>query len=126
MLRIISGRVRYLAVIALAALVAVHTADMAAQTVPVIGYVANENASAERLAAFKKGLTDLGYVEGTNLKIEYRYARLDHEYDAVIAELISRKVNVIVAGNAAAATAAATATRTSPIVLAAVNDPVGM
>src|SRR5262249_18643952 len=67
-----------------------------------------------------------GYVEGTNLKIEYRYARLDREYDAEIAEVISRKVNVIVAGNAAAAPAAAKATRTIPIVLAAVNDPVGL
>ena len=93
---------------------------------PVVGYVANENASTERLSAFKKGLADLGYVEGTNLKIEYRYAKLDHEYDAVMAELVSRKANVIVAGNAAAARAAAKATRTIPIVLAAVNDPVGL
>src|SRR5262249_12080115 len=48
------------------------------------------------------------------------------EYDAVIAELVSRKVNVIVAANAAAAPAAANATRTIPIVLAGVNDPVGL
>lgn len=117
---------RILAVIALGPFAAIHATEIAAQDLPVIAYVANENASEERLAAFKKGLTDLGYIEGTNLKIEYRYARLDHEYDAVMVELISRKVNVIVAGNAAAAPAAAKATRTIPIVLGAVNDPVGL
>jgi putative ABC transport system substrate-binding protein len=126
MFRTIFHRIHRLAVIVLALLAALHAAEIAAQTVPVIGYVANENASADRLAAFKKGLADLGYVEGTNLKIEYRYAKLDHEYDPVMAELVSRKVNVIVAGNAAAAPAAAKATRTIPIVLAAVNDPVGL
>ena len=126
MLNIISRRVQGLAVIALVPLAAMPVTEIAAQTMPVIGYVANANANAERLAAFKKGLADLGYIEGTNLKIEYRYAKLDREYDAVMAELISRKVNVIVAGNAAAAPAAARATRTIPIVLAAVNDPVGL
>ena len=119
---ILSGNPR-LAIIALAFLAGVHGGESTAQQVPAIAYVANENASPERAAAFKKGLTDLGYVEGTNLKIEYRYAKLDREYDAVMAELVSRNVNVIVAGNAAAATAAARATRTIPIVLAAVNDP---
>ena len=126
MLSIIFRRIQCFAVIALAQLAAINATEVAAQTAPVIGYVANENADAERLAAFKKGLTDLGYVEGTNLKIEYRYAKLDHEYDAVMAELVSRKVNVIVAANAAAAPAAAKATHTIPIVLAGVNDPVGL
>ena len=115
-----------LAIIALALLAGVHGGAGTAHQLPVIAYVANENASVERSAAFKKGLTDLGYVEGTNLRIEYRYAKLDREYDAVMAELVSRNVNVIVAGNAAAASAAAKATRTIPIVLAAVNDPVGL
>src|ERR1044071_6279269 len=88
MFRTIFHRIHRLAVIALALLAALHAAEIAAQTVPVIGYVANENASADRLAAFKKGLADLGYVEGTNLKIEYRYAKLDDEYDPVMAELV--------------------------------------
>jgi putative ABC transport system substrate-binding protein len=126
MLSAIFRHLQWLAVIALVPVAALHAANVAAQTVPVIGYVANENANPERLAAFKKGLADLGYVEGTNLKIEYRYAKLDREYDDVMAELVSRKVNVIVAGNAAAAPAAAKATRTIPIVLAGVNDPVGL
>lgn len=126
MLNIIFRRGRLSTLTALAFLAAAHTAYTAAQTVPVLGYVANQNANPERLAAFKKGLTGLGYIEGTNLKIEYRYAKLDREYDAVMTELVSLKVDIIVAGNAPAAPAAARATRTIPIVLAAVNDPVGL
>ena len=109
-----------------ALLVAMPVARTVAQAVPVLGYVANENADPKRMAALKKGLTDLGYIEGQTLKIEYRYAKLDHEYDAVMAELISRKVTIILAGNAPAAAAAARATRTVPVVLGAVNDPVGL
>jgi len=78
------------------------------------------------MGAFKKGLTERGYVEGKNLRIEYRYARLDREYDSVMEALVSEKVDLIVASNAPAATAAAKATRTIPIVLAGVNDPVGL
>src|SRR5262249_7506879 len=113
-----------LAVLVLAC--ASHAVPVSAQPLSALGYVANENADPERLAAFKKGLRELGYVEGANLQIEYRYAKLDREYDAVMSELVSRKVDVIVAGNAPAASAAARATRTIPIVLAAVNDPVGL
>ncbi len=114
------------AVLGSALLVAMPVAHTAAQTVPVLGYVANENADPKRLAALKKGLTDLGYIEGQTLRIEYRHARLDHEYDAVMAELVSRKVTIIFAGNAPAAVAAGRATRTVPVVLGAVNDPVGL
>lgn len=126
MLDIVFQGNRWLTLIALACVAAIHAAETAAQAVPVLGYVANENASPDRLAAFKKGLTDLGYVEGKNIKIEYRYAKLGREYDAVMAELVSRKVEIIVAGNALAAPAAAKTTRTIPIVLAGVNDPVGL
>jgi len=114
------------AVLGLALLVAMPVAETAAQTVPMLGYVANENADPKRMAALKKGLTDLGYIEGKTLKIEYRYAKLDHEYDAVMAELVSHKVAIIFAGNAPAAVAAGKATRTIPVVLGAVNDPVGL
>jgi putative tryptophan/tyrosine transport system substrate-binding protein len=114
------------AALGLALLVAMPVIDSAAQTVPTLGYVANDGADPKRMAALKKGLTDLGYIEGKTLKIEYRYAKLDHEYDAVMAELVSRKVTIIFAGNAPAAVAAGKATRTIPVVLGAVNDPVGL
>jgi putative ABC transport system substrate-binding protein len=97
-----------------------------AQRVPVLGYVANENADTKRIDAFKKGLADLGYVEGKNFRIEYRSAKLDSEYLAVTSELLARKVDIVLVGNAPAAVAAAKATRTTPIVLLAVNDPVGL
>lgn len=114
------------AIVALAVLATVNSANSAAQTVPLMGYVANDNAGPERIAAFKKGLTDLGYIEGKNLRIEYRYAKLDQEYHPIMAELVSRRVDIILAANAPAAVAAGKATRTIPIVLAAVNDPVGL
>jgi putative ABC transport system substrate-binding protein len=97
-----------------------------AQAVPVIGYVAAKNANPERLAIFKKGLLDLGYSEGKNIHIEYRDAVLDAKYFGMMADLTNRKVDVIVAANVAAAVAAANATTTIPIVMLAVNDPVGV
>jgi len=97
-----------------------------AQSLPVVGYVANATANAERLEIFKRGLADAGYADGDNISIEYRQAKLDGEYADVMSELVARGVAVILAANAPAAVAAAKATRTMPIVLAAVNDPVGL
>ncbi len=97
-----------------------------AQTMPVIAWVANQNANPERLAIFRKGLLDLGYGEGRNIEIEYRGAKLDSDYTPLVNELIAMKVNIIVASNAPAAVAASRATHTIPIVMGAVNDPVGL
>ena len=101
-------------------------ADSVAQSVPTLGYAAAENANPDRLAAFKKGLTELGYVEGKNLRIEYREGVLDADYRRLMAEFVDHKVNVILAANAPAAAAAAKATTKIPIVMLAVNDPVGL
>ena len=98
--------------------------ESSAQTVPVIAWVANETANPERLAIFKQGLTELGYVDGKNIKIEYRRAKLDNEYAPIMDELVALKVSIILASNAPAAVAARNATRTIPIVMGAVNDPV--
>jgi putative ABC transport system substrate-binding protein len=100
--------------------------DSAAQTVPVLGYAAAKNANPKRLEVFRQALTELGYVEGKSLQIEYREAALDAEYHAVMADLVDRKVSIILAANVAAAVAAAKVTTTIPIVLLAVNDPVGV
>src|SRR6266850_1821331 len=110
----------------LALLVALHVSDGIAQTVPVMRYVAAKNANPERLAIFKKGLADFGYVEGKNILIEYRDAVLDAEYHGLMADLASRKVNIVVAANVAATVAASKATNSIPIVMLAVNDPVGV
>ena len=78
------------------------------------------------LEVFKQGLMALGYVEGKNIRIEYREAVLDAEYHGVVAELVNLKVNMILAANVAATVAAAKATNSIPIVMLAVNDPVGV
>ena len=87
-----------------------HAVDLAAQTLPVLGYVAAKNANPKRLDVFKQGLTELGLVEGKTIRIEYREAVLDAEYHAVMAELVSQKVDIILAANVAATVAAAKAT----------------
>jgi putative tryptophan/tyrosine transport system substrate-binding protein len=98
--------------------------ESAAQSVPVLAYVAAKNANPKRLEVFRKGLTELGYTEGKNIRIDYREAVLDDEYENVMAELVDRKVDIILAANVAAAVAAAKATKSIPIVMLAVNDPV--
>ena len=96
-----------------------------AQAVPVLGYVAAKNVDPKRQQAFRQGMAELGYVEGNNIRLEYREAVLDDEYRGVMDELIGAKVDIIVAANVAAAVAAAKATSSIPIVMLAVNDPVG-
>jgi putative ABC transport system substrate-binding protein len=96
-----------------------------AQSVPVLGYVAARNADPKRLESFRQGMTELGYAEGKNISIEFRDAVLDAEYYDVIGELIAKKVDILLAANIAAAVAAARTTSTIPIVMLAVNDPVG-
>jgi putative ABC transport system substrate-binding protein len=100
--------------------------ETAAQTLPVMGYVAAKNANPKRLEVFKQGLAELGYVEGKNIRIEYREAVLDAEYHGVMADMVNRKVDVILAANVAATVAAAKATNAIAIVMLAVFDPVGI
>ena len=77
------------------------------------------------LQAFRQGLRDLGWVEGKNISIEYRYAegRADR-LPELAADLVRLKVDVIVAPSSTAALAAQKATRAIPIVVAAGGDPV--
>jgi putative ABC transport system substrate-binding protein len=110
----------------LALLTIVQVVETNAQTIPVMGYVAAKNANPKRLEIFKKGLAELGYVEGKNIRIEYSEAALDAEYNGVMAELVDRKIDIIAAANVAATRAAAKATKTIPIVMLAVFDPVGI
>jgi putative ABC transport system substrate-binding protein len=109
-----------------ALLVLSPAADTAAQTLPVLGYAAAKDANPERLTFFKQGLTELGYAEGKNISIVYREGVLDADYAALMTEFVDRKVAMILAANAPAAVAAARATSSIPIVMLAVNDPVGL
>jgi putative ABC transport system substrate-binding protein len=97
-----------------------------AAKVPRIGYLALDRAASPHLIeAFRQGLRDLGYVEGSNVVIEYRDAKGKFErVPALAAELVALKVDVIVAGGTPLILAAKQATRTLPIVFAAASDPV--
>jgi ABC-type uncharacterized transport system substrate-binding protein len=94
---------------------------------PVIGFLGavTPGQSALSLAGFRQGLSETGYVEGQNLTIEYTWAegRFDR-MPALAADLVGRKVDVIVAGADPAARAAKNATSTIPIVFIAGDDPV--
>jgi putative ABC transport system substrate-binding protein len=94
--------------------------------IPRIGILNNGPAALQRPNPFLQGLEELGYIEGQNLAIEFRFAdwKLDR-LPALAAELVARKVDVIVAVATPAARAAKHATNTIPIVAVSMGDPVG-
>src|SRR5215510_8336257 len=98
--------------------------------VPRIGYVAQRNAptaaNPDRAAdAFQSGLRDLGYLDGKNIRIEYRYAEgSDERIIALVAELVQLKVDVLVTVPLPAIRAAKQATKTIPIVMVTTRDPI--
>jgi putative ABC transport system substrate-binding protein len=99
-----------------------------AQQKPVIGFLNSGSADAypDRITAFHQGLRQLGYVDGENVVVVYRWAL--GQYDrlpAMAAELVDRRVSVLVAtGGEPAALAAKSATSTIPIVFAVGGDPI--
>jgi len=100
------------------------------EKVPRVGYLNPGSASdplrQRRLDAFRQSLRELGYVDGQNIAIESRWAEGQYDrYPALAADLVRLKVDVIVAMSGAATQAAQQATRTIPIVMSLVNDPVG-
>ena len=104
------------------------TAQQAAK-VPRLGLLipGSSSAFAPRIEAFRYGLRDLGYVEGRNITMEYRFAEgKDDRLPALVAELIRLQVDIIVTDGEAAIRAAQHATTTIPIVMAVSGDPVGI
>jgi ABC-type uncharacterized transport system substrate-binding protein len=98
------------------------------RTVPVVGYLYGgvPEAGANHTAAFRKGLSEAGYVEGRNVTIEYRWGNNNGDrFAELAADLVRRKVSVIVtAGSSPASLAAKAATATIPIVFEVGADPV--
>jgi putative ABC transport system substrate-binding protein len=103
-------------------------AQRAARSRP-IGYLSSNSASRTQhlVAAFRQGLRELGYVEGQNINIEYRFAEGKFErLPAFAAELVELNLDVIVATPTNAALAAKSSTATIPIVMVNAGDPVGV
>ena len=93
---------------------------------PVIGFLRPSTAAGSEhiLAALRQGLSELGYVEGRNVAIEYRWAESQNHLPGLAADLVRREVAVIVASSSMAAMAARGATSTIPIVFVMATDPV--
>jgi putative ABC transport system substrate-binding protein len=91
-----------------------------------IGFLASDSSSTRVYDGFQEGMRELGYVQGKNCSIAWRFA--DGRYErlpSLAAELVRSKVDVIVAGTALSVQAAHQATATIPIVMVAVPDPIG-
>jgi putative ABC transport system substrate-binding protein len=96
--------------------------------VPRIGFLASglRSASAQRVELFQQGLRELGYVDGKNIVIEYRYADGKLEpLSALAAELVRLNVDLIVTDTSIAIDAVKNATQTIPVVFTLATDPVG-
>jgi putative ABC transport system substrate-binding protein len=93
---------------------------------PIIGFLGegSPDAMAPRVAAFRQGLDEIGYVEGRNVTIDWRSAeRAPNRLPALAADLVGRRVAVIVTAGDLATVAAKTATSTIPIVFLSGSDP---
>jgi len=95
---------------------------------PRVGYLGTSSASLEPelVKAFREGLRDLGYVEGQNILIEYRWAEGNYQrFPDLVADLVNLKMDLILTAGTPGALAAKRATQTIPIVMAVTGDAVG-
>ena len=96
--------------------------------IPRIGYVSSAGDASNPslpVQAFRQGLRDLGYIEGQNILVEYRYLEGKRDrIQSVVAELVQLKVDVIVSEAPPVIRAAKQATKTIPIVIVTTQDPV--
>src|SRR5262245_678474 len=122
------GRRKFLATLGGAALGAPFAARAQQPAMPVVGYLyaGSSEPTAYLLAAFRKGLSETGYVEGQNVAVEYRFAQNDNDrLPELAADLVRRRVTLIVTpGSAPAAIVAKAATATIPVIFGIGNDPV--
>jgi|SRR5262245_14706848 len=119
-----------LVTLALSLLVAPLAVDAQPTTkVPRVGYLSlgsTDPVRLRRFEAFRQGLRELGYMEGQTIALEPRWAEGSYEgYPTLAADLVRLQVDVIVAVGGAATQATQQATRTIPIVMSVVIDPVG-
>jgi putative ABC transport system substrate-binding protein len=95
--------------------------------IPRIAYLVSDTRTSARVEAFRQGLRELGYLEGQNIAIEWRFAdgKLDRIPD-LAAEIVSLKVDVIVTTGGPPTRAAMNATSSIPIVMINISDPVAL
>src|SRR5262245_34116687 len=92
----------------------------------LLGISENDLEAQSRVAAFRKGLRDLGWIEGRNVQINYRFAAADlNRVKTYAAELVKLAPDVLLANSTPVLTALRQVTTSIPIVFAVVNDPVG-
>jgi putative ABC transport system substrate-binding protein len=118
-----------LALCAVLSALSFHAEAQQAKKMARIGYISvlSPASDSARLGAFRRGLQELGYVEGQTIAIEPRYAegKLDR-LPALASELVSLKVEAIIAGGSTAIRATKNATKAIPIVMAHGSDPVAL
>jgi putative ABC transport system substrate-binding protein len=104
------------------------TASAQQSAMPVIGYLGSGPAElyAEFLRAFRQGLKEIGYIEGQNLAIEYRWAEQNDRLPVLAIDLVGRKLAVIVADSTPSVQALHAATSTIPIIFFTAGDPVAL
>ncbi|MGB7578403.1 MAG: ABC transporter substrate-binding protein [Pseudolabrys sp.] len=98
-------------------------------TMPVVGFLngASAESYARFLREFRRGLNSMGFIEGQNVTVEYRWAEGHYErLPEMVADLIRRGVAVIAATSTPAALAAKAANTTIPVVFTTASDPVGL
>ena len=120
---------RNVKLLALSALLLALCAPAQAQQpakVPRIGFLRVGSSADPYVEAFRQGLSELGYVDGRNIAIEYRFTEgKDDRLAEFAADLVRLKVDLIVGGGTQAIIAVKNATQTIPIVMGAASDPVG-
>jgi putative ABC transport system substrate-binding protein len=103
-----------------------HLAEAQKPTkMPRIGFIASVGPeAAPNVEPFRRGLRELGYIEGKNILIEYRYRGVPDQTPSLVAELVQLKVDVLVSGASPAIVAAKHQTKSIPIVMVISRDPV--
>jgi putative ABC transport system substrate-binding protein len=126
--RVAMGKKAIVVLVVSWALVSLHLAEaQETKKVPRVGSLlaGSRSAARENVEGFRRGLRDLGYIEGKNILVEYRYGEGNTErFPSLVAELVQLKVDVLVTGSLTVIRAAKQATETISIVMVILDDPV--